>query len=64
MGCRGVAASSTAPGGGALVLSLLQEKLEDEHLCGGTINRVTVALRLILKAGYRKKLMLPLYKGT
>ena len=34
-----------------------QEKLEDEHLSGGTINRVTVALRLVLKAAYRKKLL-------
>jgi len=34
-----------------------QEKLENEGLAGGTINRVTVALRLVLKAAYRKKLM-------
>ena len=34
-----------------------QEKLEDKKLSGGTINRVTVALRLVLKAAYRKKMM-------
>jgi integrase len=34
-----------------------QEKLENEGLAGGTINRVTVALRLVLKAAYRKKMM-------
>ena len=34
-----------------------QEKLENEGLAGATINRVTVALRLILKAAYRKKMM-------
>ena len=34
-----------------------QETLEDQELSGGTINRVTVALRLILKGAYRKKMM-------
>jgi len=34
-----------------------QEKLEDKHLSCGTINRVTVALRLVVKAAYRKKLL-------
>lgn len=34
-----------------------QEKLENGDLSGGTINRITVALRLILKAAYRKKMM-------
>ena len=34
-----------------------QEKLEDGQLSGGTVNRVTVALRPILKSTYRKKMM-------
>ena len=34
-----------------------QATLEKEGLAGGTINRVTVALRVLLKAAYRKKML-------
>ncbi len=38
-------------------VSRWQRKMKDDGLSGATINRTTVALRLILKAAYRQKLL-------